>query len=263
MEFLFSSMFLYEYDLDTISKAVKLSEYDGIEFWVETPFFWIDRDENKLENIKDSIKAIHSAVLDLNPVSVNDGVCELALKDTLYSINLCKKMNSNLITIHAGKRSAVREPVWADYISLKRYLRICERYSKLKGVKLCIENSEPKINYLCKTPSEMQEILEEFNIYLTLDLNHATKNSEDAEKFLEFIDRIENIHVSGYDSKGRHISSIGFEKIEFILTELSEIGYNKLITVELDDLGIGELGFEDKIKILNRELRFLRSIFRK
>jgi len=266
MEFLFSSMFLYEYDLESIIKACEKAGYDGIEFWVETPFFWINRRVERIEPYKDRILALHCPVLDLNPVSVNHNVCELTLKETLYSISLARKLGSSIVTIHAGKRSAAREPVWADYASLNRYLRISSKYARIKRVKICLENSEPGINCLCKTTDEIEEAIGKFNLNVTFDINHAVKNSfEDAKKFLRLIDKIENVHVSGYDSRGRHVSAIGFKDIEMILKGLAEMGYDKKITVELDDLGelgfSGELDYEKKVKILERELDYLKSIF--
>ncbi len=270
MEFLFSSMFLYEYDIETIVKTCEKAGYDGIEFWVETPHFWINRRIDMIEPFKESILAVHCPVLDLNPVSVNQNVCELTLKETLYSISLSRKLDVPIVTLHAGKRSAAREPVWADYASLDRYLRISSKYAGIKGVKICLENSEPGINYLCKTANEIDEVTEKFDLKVTFDINHAVKNGfEVAEEFLKLIDRIENIHVSGYDSNGRHVSAIGFKDVEKILKKLAEAGYNKKITVELDDLGEftfpdspSELDYERKVKVLERELNYLKSIFR-
>ncbi|AGK61265.1 hypothetical protein Asulf_01269 [Archaeoglobus sulfaticallidus PM70-1] len=268
MEFLFSSMFLYEYSIDTIIDACEKAGYDGIEFWVETPHFWIKRvslkhkNSSLVEMIKDSrIKAIHSPVLDLNPVSVNDGVCDLTLRETLYSINLARKVGVNIVTVHAGRRSAVREPVWSDYASLNNYLRIASKYSRIKNVKLCLENSEPRINYLCKSAEEVKEFMEKYELYFTFDVNHAIKGNYFSRSFLELIDRMENIHVSGYDAKGRHISAIGFEDIKRVLEELSDMGFNKKITVELDDLAYGRMDLKRKIEMLARELDYLRKIF--
>ncbi len=266
MEFLFSSMFLYEYDLESIIYACEKAGYDGIELWVETPSFWINRRVDRIEPYKDKILALHCPVLDLNPVSVNHNVCELTLKETLYSISLARKLSSSIVTLHAGKRSAAREPVWADYASLSRYLRVSSKYARIKKVKVCLENSEPGINYLCKTANEVEEVIGKFNLSVTFDINHAVKKSfEDAKKFLELIDKIENVHVSGYDSKGRHVSAIGFRDVEGILKGLVEEGYDKKVTVELDDLGeFGfscELDYEKKVEILERELDYLKSIF--
>ena len=265
MEFLFSSMFLYEYDVESIIKASEKAGYDGIEFWVETPHFWINRDSELLKPYKDKILALHAPVLDLNPVSVNEEVCELTLKETLSSISLAKKLGRKIVTVHAGKRSAAREPVWEDYASLERYLRVSSNYSRIKGVRLCLENSEPGINYLCKTADEVEDMVKKFNLKITFDINHAVKNSfGEAKKFLELVEKMENVHVSGYDSKGRHVSAIGFKDIKEILTDLKELGYDGKVTVELDDLGMGklkrELDYESKVEILRKELNYLKSV---
>ncbi|MEM2787945.1 MAG: sugar phosphate isomerase/epimerase, partial [Archaeoglobaceae archaeon] len=122
MNLLFSSMFLYEYSTDMIAKACEVAGYEGIEFWVETPYFWVDRSLEKLDCFSGMKLEFHAPVLDLNPVSVNNDLCELTLKETLYTISLASKTKAELVTIHAGKRSAYREPVWADYNSLHKYL---------------------------------------------------------------------------------------------------------------------------------------------
>lgn len=260
---MFSSMFLYEYDIDSIARAVEVAGYDGLEFWVETPHFWIDRREEKLEPLKKMSLAVHNAVLDLNPVSVNPGVCELTLIETLYSINLASMLRASPVTVHAGKRSAAREPVWADYASMNKYLRICSKYSRIKKVRLCIENSEPGINYLCKTPEEITQVVEEHGLGFTFDINHATKNrTVEPLKFLELFEKIENVHVSGFDENGRHISALNSPVVRDILIELKELGYDGKITVELDDLGYGRMSFKDKVSVLEKEADFLRSIFK-
>ncbi|MCX8172634.1 MAG: sugar phosphate isomerase/epimerase, partial [Archaeoglobaceae archaeon] len=108
MKLLFSSMFLYEYSTDIIAKAGKIAEYDGVEFWIETPHFWVDRDIEKLDCFSEMELALHAPVLDLNPVSVNAELCNLTLRETLYTIFLASRVNAEMVTVHAGKRSAFR-----------------------------------------------------------------------------------------------------------------------------------------------------------
>lgn len=252
---LFSSMFLYEYSTDMIAKAVKLSECDGVEFWVETPYFWIDRNTEKLESLLDFELLLHAPVLDLNPVSVNSGVCDLSLKETLYTISLCKKVGGKLVTIHAGKRSASREPVWTDYNSLHRYLRISSNFSRIKGVQLSLENSEKRVNSLCKTAEEVEFFASSYGLWITYDIKHSSD-----EKFLKLVERIKNVHVSS-EGDGKHVMASKSEKVYWILKELSEMGYRGYLTIELDDLGIGNLDFEKKVEILRKEADFLRKIF--
>ncbi|MCS7143987.1 MAG: sugar phosphate isomerase/epimerase [Archaeoglobaceae archaeon] len=260
MKILFSSMFLYEYSTDMIAKAVEASEYDGVEFWVETPYFWIDRALEKLECFSNMKLAFHAPVLDLNPVSVNNDLCELTLKETLYTISLASKTNAEIVTIHAGKRSAYREPVWADYNSLHKYLRRSSRFSSLKGVELCLENSEQSINNLCKTAEELRKFAEFYDLSITFDIKHAMRN---AEEFYSLLNRVRNVHVSNSDEKRRHVQASKNERVAKILRDLSEFGYDSLITVELDDLGIGNMDFGKKVDILREEGDFIRRIFKK
>ncbi len=253
-------MFFYEYTLERIAEACEESGYDGIEFWIETPHYWIDRDLKRLKPLKKWTKSVHCAVLDLNPCSVNEMIQEITLKTNLHGINVAKIVNRPF-TVHAGKRSAVREPVEEDYIANRRYFRILSEFGKLKGVELLLENSEPKINYLYKSFDEVTECAEKFDFGITFDIHHALKNG-DAERYTESLHLIKNIHVSGFDSKGRHVGARFNDDVRRILEMFREAGYDRLITVELDDLGYGIMSFEDKIEELKREREFLEEMFR-
>ncbi|MEM1579282.1 MAG: sugar phosphate isomerase/epimerase [Archaeoglobaceae archaeon] len=257
MKLLFSSMFLYEYSTEMIKKAAELAEYDGIEFWVETPYFWVDRSLEKLECFSDFKVALHAPVLDLNPVSVNNGLCELTLKETLYTISLASKIRAKIVTVHAGKRSAHREPVWADYNSLHKFLRISSSFAKIKDVNISLENSEKRINNLCKTAEELKTFVELYDLKITLDIKHAIS---DAESFFDLLGRICNVHISS-ENEGKHIQASKSERVKEILKKLFELGYDGLLTVELDDLGIGNLDFGKKVEILKKEAEFVRRIF--
>ncbi|MET1123813.1 MAG: sugar phosphate isomerase/epimerase [Archaeoglobaceae archaeon] len=261
MKLLFSSMFLYEYSTEFIAKAAELAGYDGVEFWVETPHFWVDRNPEKLEQFAGMTLAIHAPVLDLNPVSVNRSLCDLTLKENLSAISIASKSGAELVTVHAGKRSAARPPVWADYWMLRRFLRILSRYARIKGVSVAIENSEPRINALCKRAEELAEFANSYDLYVTLDVKHALL-AGGVENFVDLLfERIKNVHVSYYDSKNHHVEPSRSEEVGEVLRTLSELGYDGLITVELDDLGIGNVGFFDKVKILKKEANYVRSFF--
>ncbi len=259
MKILFSSMFLYEFNLDEIVRAVEISEYDGIEFWVETPDFWINQSIGRLKGIKKFIKAVHCAVFDLNPCSVNYEIIEVTIKENLKAINIASKLKKPL-TLHAGKRSALREPEKEDYEALEKYLRILKRYGDIKNVEILLENSEPRINYLCKNYDEVLSFVKKFGFNLTLDINHAMKNGE-LEKYLNSFDLIKNLHVSSYDRKGRHVAARKDERVRVFLAKMKDLGYDGLITVELDDLSYGEMSYEDKIEELRKEKEFIEKIF--
>lgn len=256
MILLFSSMFLYEYSTDMIAKAIDLAELDGVEFWVETPYFWVDRAQEKLECFSDFKVALHAPVLDLNPVSVNSAICDLSLKETLYTISLCERIGARIVTIHPGKRSALREPVWADYNALHKYLRIASRFAKFKNIILSLENSEKRINSLCKTAKELRTFVDSYGLAVTYDIMHSKHD----EEFFELIDEICNVHVSS-ESNGKHVRASEDERTAEILKKLSELDYQGFLTIELDDLGMGQMDFRKKVEILKEEGEFLRRIF--
>lgn len=254
-------MFFYEYPLEEIARACELAGYDGMEFWIETPHYWIDRDFNKVESVRDWIGSVHCAVLDLNPCSVNEMVAEVTLRTNLHTIDLASKLGV-VTTIHAGKRSVAREPVREDVEANERYFRVLGKYARIKGVRLLLENSEPRINHLCRDLEDVIQWAEKFGFGVTFDINHALKNG-DAERYIEIAHMIENVHVSGYDESGRHISARRSSRVERILRDLSEAGYNGLLTVELDDLGYGYLDYGRKVKEIRKEREFLEGIFRR
>ena len=276
--FLFSTMFLYEFALPTIFQACVEAEYDGVEFWVETPHFWLTREvclqsasrhgeaihvsRAGLERYSEFILAVHAPVLDLNPCSVNRNVAELTLKETLYTIALSKKLGCRYVTIHAGRRSAAREPVDEDWKVLDRYLRVSSRYAEIKGVRLLLENSEPRVNSLCSRAVEIRQYVSLYGTGVTLDVSHALKAGE-FENMLELMDFVKNVHVSGWDSSGRHVASRRSQKVEEALKKIAETGYDGLVTVELDDLGYGLMDYRAKIEELKKEREFLESIFRR
>jgi len=256
---IFSSMFFYEYPVEKLNEACEAAEYDGIEFWIETPHYWIDRDKEKLEEIKHLIKSVHCGVLDLNPCSVNEMIQEATLKTNLHGMDIAKAVKSPY-TIHAGKRSALREPVEEDYKANEKYFRIISKTGRLKGVEILLENSEAKINNLCRSFEEIQWFARKFGFRITFDINHALKNG-DAEKYVG-LDLIRNVHVSSSDVDGKHVASRFSQDARRILEMLRDAGYDGIITVELDDLGYGNMGFRDKIEELKKERKFLESVFR-
>ncbi|HEU17532.1 MAG TPA: sugar phosphate isomerase/epimerase, partial [Methanolinea sp.] len=79
-------MFFHEYQLEEIFDLVCESGLDTLEFWVETPHFWLrDLPEDELvtcinTNPARPIPSIHAPVLDLNPCSINPEVAAISVE---------------------------------------------------------------------------------------------------------------------------------------------------------------------------------------
>jgi sugar phosphate isomerase/epimerase len=208
---------------------------------------------------------VHAPVFDLNPSSFNEGVRSITLRYTMESLHIAGLIDGEFVTIHPGRRTVSRKATRKDSARMNKYLEICKNYSRIKGIPLAIENLEKRINALCWSPSSIKRVVEKYDLYFTLDIDHALKHSEQlALRFIELLeDRLRNIHVSLSDGLRNHAPSRFNSRVKKVLSHLG-CDYEGYLTIELDDLAYENiLSLEEKLNELRQEKEFLESIFRK
>jgi len=264
-------MFFHEYHVEEIFSCLDQAGCTAIEFWVETPYFWLSG--LPVQELTDAIDAhpnlspiaIHGPVLDLNPCSINPGVVELSIGYTCNAGEIGALTNATLLTIHPGRRTAKRPPSEMDYRRLEYYLDSVHACMKDAGVPVAIENMEPKINALLCSPDQMAETLENHSwLYFTLDTAHAAiGNANDLEDYINnFFDRIANIHVSAVGPGGPHMRINGDKDTSRALTLLADYGYEGPLILELEDLHFSRhLSGREKVEILQEEVLCLERFF--
>lgn len=267
-----SSLFLWEYPVCDIMDILRKAGINSVEFWAETPFFWIGRnDETKLAELIESISimpngcTMHAPIMDLNPSSYNDLVHEATIKETLWSLELAEIIGARIVTIHPGKRTAHRKPTNKDWEKFMKYLEISTRKARSLGIGLSLENSMPAVQSMCSDPGEMKEVLDQFpGLFFTFDVVHAFMGSPEAA--LSFInelgDKIRNVHI-GAPHNGKPHYPVRYEKkMDIVLRHLRDSGYKGDLTIEIDDkIYPGPLSREEKIKELTDERKYIESIF--
>ena len=267
-----SSLFLWEFPVSDIMDILQKAGINSVEFWAETPFFWMDRDnETTVLQLIDAISimtqgcTLHAPVMDLNPSSYNDLVHEATIKETLWSIELASFLKARVVTIHPGKRTAHRKPTNEDWEKFMRYLEISFNKAKKTGVNLSLENSMPVVQSMCSGPAEMKEVLDQFpGLFFTFDVVHACLNSpETALSFInELGDKIINVHIGAPHNGKPHFPAHHEKKIDIILQRLRDFGYKGDLTIEIDDkVYPAQLTKEEKIRELISERKYLESIF--
>jgi len=263
---------MWEYSPCDIMDILLNSGIKSVEFWAETPFFWIGRnDEASVSELKKAISimpggcTLHAPVMDLNPSSYNDLVHEATVSETLWSIELGKSIGARVVTIHPGKRTAHRKPTNDDWKKFENYLGICLEKAKSMNVNLSLENSMPGVQSMCSNPDEMKEVLDKFpGLFFTFDVVHAFLNSrKTALSFIDELgDRIINVHVGAPHNGKPHHPAHYEKKMEIVLQRLCDIGYDSDLTIEIDDKTYpAQLSREDKITELIHEREYLESIF--
>ncbi|MCK9310343.1 MAG: sugar phosphate isomerase/epimerase [Candidatus Cloacimonetes bacterium] len=265
-----SSMFFHEYEPQDIFAAVDKAGADTIEFWMETPTFWMrGANVSELIELLDLYPtfakiAMHAPVFELNPCSFNAKVADLTAEYTLACMDILEQLGGGVLTIHPGKRTSKR-PI--SPIDKERFVHYIERVGNAavgSSVTVALENMPPAVNAHMVTAKEIRTVLDEYAwLSFTWDYAHACLAGDPFSFPRECGERIVNIHTSKGDRRSMHSPLAGTLEAAALRTVLSEIGYGGLMTFELEDLSLEPNGstlcfrpisYEEKIAILTREV---------
>ena len=265
-----SSMFFHEYEPQEIFAAVEKAGADTIEFWMETPTFWM-----RGANVSELIEmmhlypnfghiAMHAPVFELNPCSFNSKVADLTAEYTLACMDILEQLGGGVLTIHPGKRTSKR-PI--SPIDKERFVHYIERVGNAavgSSVIVALENMPPAVNAHMVTANEIRTVLDQYAwLSFTWDYAHACLAGDPFSFPRECGERIVNIHTSKGDRKSMHSPLAGTPEAAELRNVLSEIGYGGLMTFELEDLSFEPNGstpshrpfsYGEKIAILSREV---------
>ncbi|MDD1705988.1 MAG: sugar phosphate isomerase/epimerase [Methanoregulaceae archaeon] len=264
-----SSMFFHEYALDEIFDFVDEAGLDTLEFWVETPHFWL-REQPVPELLECLVRwetmsplTVHAPILDLNPCSVNPKVAAVSIEYTLASVALADRIGADVVTVHPGRRTAKRPPGGPDYRRFDHYLSLLEDAARNSRVRVAIENMEKKVNSLLCMPETVREILDrEPWLSFTLDISHAMGVSiEEVAAYIDLCgDRLVNVHLGRANGGTMHLPVDKDPGITTILHWLAEEGYNGVITFEIEDRTFDhDLSSEEKILLLAGQAAFVHE----
>jgi sugar phosphate isomerase/epimerase len=264
-----STMFFHEYPLEEGFDAVEKAGLDSIEFWVETPYFWLNG--HPVGELRACIGDhpgfspvnIHAPILDLNPCSINPRVARASLSYCSEAIELADRIGAGVVTVHPGRRTAKRPPSAPEYERFERLLDVLRAGASGTQVKISIENMERAVNSLLSRPREVRELLDrEPWLSFTLDVSHAMAHS--VEEVTDFIalcgDRMANLHLSRSEGGRTHLPLEGSPRAKVVLRALGDAGYTGHLTLEIEDRNFDhDLSLEEKVALLSREAAFIRS----
>jgi len=257
-----SSMFFHAYQSKEIFSGMLKAGLDSVEFWMETPEFWMagaevgELLERKREYPSLFPIAMHAPIFDLNPCSFNDRVAEVTGDYTLFCIEMLSELGGGVVTIHPGKRTAKRPVSSLDKVKFYKYL---DRLGDVSGgnVTIALENMPPAVNAHITTAKEMRQVLDEYSwLGFTWDYAHAQIAGDPFSFVTECGDRMVNIHASLGRVGSMHMPLKGTEEGKDLLRVLHDINYSNRITFEFEDLNYGNLNFSEKCSILSEEVEY-------
>jgi sugar phosphate isomerase/epimerase len=264
-----ASMFFHEYTVNEIFHFVSRSGLNAMEFWLETPHFWLrDLPVDEVISCRDAHPGIatltvHSPILDLNPCSINQEVARVSVEYAVRSITIAGQLGAQVLTVHPGRRTAKRPPSNADYARFDHYVSVLRDAAKGNPLKIGMENMEPMVNSLLCTPERMRTLLDEEPwLFFTLDVAHAmAKSDSEAIRYIELChDRLVNVHISRFDQGKAHFPLERHASMATVMESLKDHHYNGSLTLEIEDLNLGRaLSYDEKIALLERDCAFMKE----
>ena len=269
VSFSVASMFFHEYTIPEIFSFVSRTGLDALEFWIETPHFWL-RDLPLPELIacrnahpKLPTLTVHSPILDLNPCSINPDVAIISVEYAVRSFAIAGALGAKVLTVHPGRRTAKRPPSDADFARFDHFISVLREAAKRNPVRIGMENMEPIVNSLLCTPERMRTLLDDEPwLYCTLDVAHALSSSEDTViRYIELChDRLINVHLSRFDRGRAHFPLDRHASMARVMACLKDYHYDGCLTLEIEDLNFDRpVSAEEKIAVLVRDCAFMRE----
>jgi sugar phosphate isomerase/epimerase len=262
-------MFFHEYTIPEIFSFVSRTGLNAMEFWLETPHFWlrnlpVEEVIACRKNHPDlSVLTVHTPILDLNPCSINPEVADISIEYAVRSLRIAGQLGAPVLTVHPGRRTAKRPPSDADFVRFNHYLSVMRQAAGESPVKIGMENMEPSVNSLLCTPERMRTLLDEEPwLFFTLDVAHAFSKSEDEViRYIELChDRLINVHISRFDRGKAHYPLGHHASMARVMDCLKDYRYDGCLTLEIEDLNFDRpLSAEEKIAILSEDCTFMRE----
>src|SRR5665647_1068377 len=269
VSFSVASMFFHEYTISEIFDFVPRSGLNAMEFWLETPHFWLrDLPVNEViacrnEHPEITTLTVNSPILDMNPCSINPDVARVSVEYAVRSLAIAGQLGARIMTVHPGRRTAKRPPSDADFARFEHYLSALREAAGENSLKIGMENMEPIVNSLLCTPERMRSLLDEEPwLFFTLDVAHAMAKSEDeAIRYIELChDRLINVHISRFDRGKAHFPLDRSASMKNVMGSLKDYHYDGSLTLEIEDLNLDNpLSAEEKVALLARDCAFMQE----
>jgi len=269
VSFSVASMFFHEYTINEIFSFVSRAGLNAIEFWLETPNFWLrDLPVNEViaernEHPEISTLTVHAPILDLNPCSINPDVAKVSEEYSVRAIAIAEQLGAHILTVHPGRRTAKRPPSLADFKRFDHFVSTIREVATSNSIRIGMENMEPIVNSLLCTPERMRSLLDEEPwLFFTLDVAHAmAKSIDEPIRYIELCsDRLINVHLSRFENGKAHFPLDRHKSMVRVMESLKEHHFEGSLTLEIEDLNLPHpLSYEEKILLLARDFAFMRE----
>ncbi|KJJ83583.1 protein containing Pyruvate phosphate dikinase, PEP/pyruvate-binding [Candidatus Omnitrophus magneticus] len=258
-------------------KNIRNMGYNGVQFLLVGPYH--DTESLGTQSLKEDITelgidnfSLHSTTWGINLSSVNDKLRETAINVVKKGIDIAKRLDIKVMTIHPGQLSYPsqnKEEAWELFLES---MQILQEYAYDNCIELALENMQMESKEFVNSPEDLVRAVKNVpGLKLTVDIAHANSFMNPVEYIrelalglkeigLEFGDVARVIHISGSNGPGTEDHYLLSDKensnidIETVFKELIRNGFKGRVVSESRRPKLEE------IELIEQEMSYIRSI---
>ena len=222
---------------DELEKTLEFIEDLGIEYAElvhQYPTEFIDRELLESYNLKYSI---HAPFMDVNIASLQSQTRTNSIAQIKSSIDLAREINAEAVVVHPGLAPFLANKYFKEnvYETANESIKEIGDYAKDLGVMATIENMPSFEGMIYQNMDDLNQLLLENEIYMTLDIGHANHSGYSADEMI--FDSIKHVHA--HDNFGDDDSHLplgeGSIDLKYIIDTLESKNYKGIYILEVND----------------------------
>ncbi|WP_299521812.1 sugar phosphate isomerase/epimerase [uncultured Methanobrevibacter sp.] len=179
---------------------------------------------------------IHSPIINLNIASLTESIRQASVFEIKKSIDFANEIGAELVVVHPGSIPFLGRDFEDKIYELnKQSIKEIGEYGKDLGVTAAIENMPTFEGYMYTNPYELNELLTDLNMSMTLDIghgNHAGYGPEDM-----YFDSIKHIHIhdNNGDDDSHYALGDGSIDLKRIVSTFEDKNYDGIYIIEVNE----------------------------
>ena len=232
-----------EYDLENALEFIESIGLDYAELVHQYPSENIDSEALESYNLKYSI---HAPFMDVNIASLQNESRLNSLNQIKSSIDLANEIDAEAVVVHPGVISFLPNKFFRKEVIGFAEESMIElgRYGDDLGVLTTFENMPAFNTMLYQNMEDLNELLEENDLYMTLDIGHANHAGYSPDEMI--FDSIKHIHIhDNFADDDAHLPlGEGSIDLKAIVDTLEKKSYKGIYIIEVNDYDSIEKSYE-------------------
>ncbi len=227
-----STLALYPSPVEEIISYLENLKVEYCEIIHEYPYHHLDSDLLNSYSLK---IAVHSPLSDINIASFNQSIQKSSINQVKNSVDWAYHVGAEVLVVHPGKIPFLAR-IFQDKILENNYtaLKECALYAQDRGIHLSVENMPQMEEHLLKDLNDLNYLVEDLGVSMTLDVGHAHTMGFSVEEMLIF-NSIGHLHLSDNNGSWDNHQALGQGTIDFdqFFSKLNKINYQGIMTIEV------------------------------